>query len=423
MYAAIPFVAPRQQNDPLRQRWGRLICEHFGGEEALGKILESRSQDPDAIRKRVRANQMLLLAEAAGVQTRYVMESLAPRWGMNTNDMRAAMKQAAQMQVRGEAAGAGANLVADITQFTTSVLHTSLEIFPRLLANQLVSIQPLTAPSGYVFFLRSEDDSGRNLSDLDLFDKDYSADPGEGEQIKRVKSTLDKELVEVSYRKLMWEASHEVQVALRSQYSMSIEQINDGIVAREMAWEVDRVIIDRLYEFGEHDYYFDPTPTGYDSWNETDKQAYDKNFLRKTMAEVETNMQKEIFVKPNWAIAGSEVIKFLKRLREFEAHKSGTSMGDMVLTNGSAHFAGTIQDIKVWHDPQLDDCAMLVGHTEQMDPFYAGYIWSPFGLASILTAAWTDPDFLLTKKARALAFATYGVRRKQYARVHLRPCS
>lgn len=413
--AAVPFVLPRNANDPMRRRYGAIVAEHFGGQDAFAKIIESRSQDDADVRKRIRANQMLMLCEATGMQARYVLEAIAPQLGHSPQSIAAACSN--------EAMVAGTNAVADITNFITQMLHMSLDVFPRLLANQLVSIQPLTQPSGYVFFLTGHDEDGRNLSDLELFDKDYTADPGEGAQIRKVKTKLSKQLVECEYRKLMWESSHEVMVALRSQHGLSIDQINDGLVAREMAWEVDRVVIDRLFEWAENDYYFDPTDAGrYAAKADTEKKAYDETFASHTLTDVETDMQASCFVKPNWALAGTEVIKFLKRLRKYEAKKEGT-LGDMVVSNGSIQYAGTIDDLKIWHDPQLDPCAMLVGYTQDMDPFYAGFIWSPFGLASIMTAAWTDPDFLLTKKARALAFATHGVRRRQYARVHIKPCS
>lgn len=417
MIHAIPYVTPRGKNDRLRKKWGAVVAEHFAAGE-FDKIMEGRSLPDEDMRKRIRANQMLALCDAVGLQTRFVMEAIAPNLSMTPDQVRQAMSNEAG------AASAGTNVVSNITAFVTQMLHMSLDVFPRLLANELVSIQPLNQPSGYIFFLTGHDETGRNLSDLDLFNKNYTQDPGEGQQIKKVKTKLSKELVECEYRKLMWESSHEVMVALRTQHNLSIDAINDGLVAQEMAWEVDRVIIDRLYEFGKNDYYFDPSKAGtYEALAETEKKAWDERFLNRTLVNVETDMQASIFVKPNWALAGTEAIRFLKRLRKFEARKAGANMGDMIVSNGSVVFQGQIDDMKIWHDPQLDPCSILMGHTQNMDPFYAGFIWSPFGLASIMTAAWTDPDFLLTKKARALAFATKGVRAEQYARVHLKPCS
>jgi hypothetical protein len=416
MIGALPYTLPRHKNDRLRKKWGPLVAEHFK-EGEFDRLMGARTLEGKDQVNRIRANQMLQLCEATSLQTRYVLESIAPQIGHSAESLRQAMTN------ESGPLDSTHNQLSDITSFITQMLHMSLDVFPRLLANELVSIQPLNSPSGYIFFLTGHDQTGRNLSDLDLFDQDYTADPGEGQQISKVKTRLSKQLVEAEYRKLMWESSHEVMVALRSQFGLSIEAINDGLVAKEMAWEVDRVIIDRLYDFADQDYTFDPTDGGsYDSKTEQDQKAYDEKFLSRTMANVETDMQSRIFVKPNWALAGTEAIRFLKRLRKFETRKEG-EMGDIITSNGSIIYSGKVDEMKIWHDPQLDPCSMLVGYTQNMDPFYAGFIWSPFGLASIMTAAWTDPDFLLTKKARALAFATKGIRAEQYARIHFRPCS
>lgn len=396
----------------MRMRWGRFVAEHM---KDFNEVIGSLSNDPDTERKRVKANQLLYICEACGIQAQMACMELAPRLGLTAQGMRQAMEAAAN-----ESVTAGTNVVSHITTFTTQSIHTALDLFPRLLSNGLCSVQPLTGPTGFAFAMKHFDETGRDLSDLDTFDQDYTEDPGEGEQIKKVRTRLTKESVEIEYRKLMHEYSHEVNVALKSQYGMNIEAINDGVVNREMAWEVDRVVIDRIVDFAGPEYFFDPTRENtYDSLGEVDQQAYDKNFVRKTLSEMETDMQATVYNQPNWALAGTDVIKFLKRLREYEAHRAGTNMGDVITTNGSVTLAGQMNGMLIYHDPQLDRELMLTGFTNNMDPFYAGFIFLPFGLASILTAAWTDPDVLLTKKARAMAFATKGIRSGQFAKVWL----
>ena len=375
--------------------------------EGFGAAMESRSEDPDKLAARCRANTLLYLAEAAGYQSEMVLQAAAPSMGMTAKQMKAAF----------EAAGDG--LVSQVTSFVTQMLHMSLEIWPRLVSQRLVSVQPLMQPNGYVFYMKHYDQTNRDLADLDTFSSTYTSDPGEGAQIKKVRSELTKQLVEVNYRKLMWQQSHEVAVAMFSQYKIRLEDVNDSLLSREMAWEVDRTVVDELVGSAGTSYHFDPNAAGaYNGYTPSEKQAYDKNFLRITMAGAEAQMTADVYRLPNWAIAGTNVIKFLARLPEYNATRSD-GMNNQQVYNGSLINTGKLNNLEIWHDPQIDSDLMLIGYTEPNDPFYAGFIFAPFGLATVLTAAFTDPNNLLTRKARAIAFATKMIRPQQYARIYL----
>lgn len=415
-----PFTVRRDKTDPMRRKWEGILAQHMAD---LPAIFEAYAPDDKIVRKRIQAVQMMMVAEASSMQAHHALMKLAnSHFGISQDRM------SKLMRASGEAVSTGTNVVADIVAFVTQTIHTTLEIWPRLLSSLLCSMQPLLQPSGYVFFYKHYDQTGRDLADLSQFQMGYTADPGEGEQIKKVRTKVTKELVEASYRKIMTEWSHETDVAMASTYKMSIENINDGIMAREMMWEIDRTVIDRLYDFaGLGDYYFNPDytdqGTSVASLVPTEQTAWWEMFLRRTYNQVETDMQAAVYQKPNWAIAGNTMIAFLKRLGgKFESKPAAGArqFGDQVLTKGTLQVAGYINgDVTVWHDPQMDTKEMLVGYTDDMDPMYAGFIFSPFGAASVLTAAFTDPNFLLTRKARATAFATKGVRSKQYARIHL----
>lgn len=410
---ANPFTMSRAGDDPLVRRWGPAIRQHVEGFEAA---IASRASDPDSVRKRVRLNQMLMIAEGTAFQAQTAVRGVLARIG-HTQASYEAWKKAA---MAGEAA-AHVNVLADITDFVTQNIHTALSIFPRMLATQLVSIQPLLQPMGYVFAVTHTDEADRDLSDLDTFDPDFTEDPGEGESIEKIKTKVTKTLVEAEYRKLGWEESHEMNVALQTQYGMSSEALNDNMLGHELMWETDRAIIDRLTDFAGEDYYFDPDDGGnYAGKDDVNKAAYDNRFLRETWNQAETDMQDAIFQKPNWAIGGKDAIAFLGRLKVWEAYKQGKTMGDTVISTGRIALAGFVNNMPVWHDPQLDNDLILMGYTDNMNPFYAGYIYCPFGAASILTASFTDPDNLLTRKGAAIAFATHGVKAAQYARVWVR---
>lgn len=404
-----PFKMRRPKGDPLRDAFGPYVAEHIAD---LDKVLEGRGSEGDMLMKRVRANQMLHMAHGTMHQCKYALIGCSRQFGMNPGQMRRALE-------------AGENLTGDITDFVTQSIHTSLDVLPRLLANRLVSIQPLNQPSGYAFTMTRRDGADtRDLADLTTFDKTFADDPGEGQQIEKAKVTLSKARVDCRYKKLMGEWSWEVDVALQSQYMYTIEDLHDDMSAEEIAWEVDRDVIDRVAAFAARDYYFDPNPNNnFDTLAPTEQKAYREQFLSVGLGAAETDMEAVIFRPPNWFIAGTNVITWLRAIATYGSDRISRE-GDMSISTGQIPSSGfRIDNRPVWHDPQLDPDLMLMGYTESMDPFYAGYIYLPFGAASKVTAAFEDPNTLLTRKARALAYATHGVKSRQYSRLWLRRAS
>lgn len=399
-----------------RQLLEPVIAEHM---EGFGDALEGTT--PRMTEERTRAHTLLRIAGAAYEQSSHVARVMAQRqdpMAFATNDPNAM-----------EAALGASTLVANVTSFITQMIHMSLEVYPRLIAPKLVSVQPFTQPSGYVFYLNrlAKDNgpggsgSGRSLSTLGTFDRDFSVHENEGDQVRAVGVELTKTLVEVEYRALMHQSSHEVDVALRSQYGLDIMALGDLITAEEMAWEVDRVIVSNVVNFAatntRGNLTFDTTNSGtYSSMSPSEQQAYDKKFAREVMSQACIEMSADIFRIPNWWICGTNVAKLLAKTPEVVAEKAGDSdYWDQARTQGSIIYSGRMRDGSIiLHDPQLDPNKMVCGYVDQMNPFYAGYIFSPFGLASLLTAAFQDPDTLLQKKARALAFAAVGVRPQQF---------
>lgn len=410
-----------QGNSPMSQ--ARRFMEPFISEhmEGFGKALEGRATALTP--ERVRAHTLMRVGMAAARQSISVCEAIQNR-GLGMFGGSAAM----------EATLASSTLRAQITDFVTQMIHMSLDVYPRLIAPNLVSVQPFTQPSGYLFYLHrvaknngaGGTGSGRRLDATSTFDASYGDLGAEGDQLKAVGITLEKVLVECKFKGLMHQQSHQVDVALRSQYGFDLQALGDITTADELAWEVDREIVTDVIAFSQTNtrgtLYFDPTRGGtYDTLTPSEQKAYDQSFITKTFSVADTDMATDCYARPNWAICGGNVINLLRRTpNAYAMTTAGNGMPDQNINRGALLQTGVTPDgKKIWHDPQLDPDLMILGHVDNMNPFYAGYIYSPFGLASLLTAAFQDPDTLLTKKARALAFAKKGVRAQQFRRVKL----
>ena len=416
-----PFAVPvpltgRGKLCDARRALGPIIKDHF---PEFDKAMEGRFAA--ASPERYRGHAMLRSAIAAYEQASYVANAVVQR----SNPMAAA----AGLAFAAEAPLASSTLQAQVTDFITQMIHVSLEVYPRLIASRLTSLQPFTQPSGYVFYMRrlAKDDgpttsgtAGRSLADLDTHDPEYSLWENEGDQIRAVGMELTKDLVEVEWRALMHQFSHQVDVALRSQHSMDILTIGDMITADELAWEVDRTVVDRLVTFAgtntRGDVYWDPDDGGsYSTYAPSEQAAYDRRLLEVAITAIQVEMAHDIFRQPNWAVVGTNVAKQIAKTPMAFGLKVSDQMFDQRRMSGNILQMGTsIDGVLYLHDPQIDPNLALFGHVDNMNPFYAGAIFSPFGLASVLTAAFQDPDTLLTKKSRALAFAFKGVRPQQF---------
>lgn len=417
-----PYAVAREVDDTLLARLGPIVSEHMKGVKSFDEFKRLMTTNSvlsvEEIQQRVRGNAMLQLAEGTALQARIALEGFCKQRGITKAKFEAAMAN--------EDLASGINQLSDVVTWTTQMLHLSLSIFPKLYAQQLCSVQPMNSPTANVFYLTKRDDNGNDLSDLDTFNANLSADPGEGQQIRKVKHKITSDSVSIEYHKLMRETSWESEVKMASQFNMSMGSMDDALLGQQMLWDIDRIVINRLLAFASATYTFDQTKGGtYNSLVPTEQEAWDRNFMRRTWNDAKTDFQALIYRAPNWCLAGTEVCKFLGRQKGlWETVKSGDpNFADTTIGNGEIAFAGRYDDINVWHDPQMDHCTALVGHTDQMNPFYAGFIFSPFGLASLLTAAFRDPNNLLERRAQAMAFATKGVRSEQYIKIKLGSCS
>jgi hypothetical protein len=391
-----------------------IISQHM---EGFGEALEGVTSKITP--ERTRAHTLMRIAQCAGHQASHVARSLVSKGNPFAAN---------------EATLASSTLQANVTNFVTQMIHTNLEVYPRLIAPRLMSVQPFTQPSGYIFFLKriaknngaGGGGAGRSLADLDTFDSTYGDHTNEGDQVNAVGVQLTKTLVEVEYMALMHQGSHEVEVALRSQYGLDLSDLGNLFTAEELAWEVDRKLVSGLYAFAatnpRGDLTFDTTKGGtYASLTPSEQKAYNQSFVTDILNQGAVEMGHDIFRSPNFYACGTNVASLLAKTPNAMAEKTGdTGYFDQALVQGSIIQSGRMRDgTVVLHDPQMNPNHMVMGHYDNMNPFMAGYIMSPFGMASLLTAAFQDPDTLLRKQARALAFAQVGVNPKQYRRIRL----
>jgi hypothetical protein len=379
------------------------IADHFKEYE---EAMEARSNENPI--GRIRGHQMLRIAKGSADMARQAMEK--------------------RYELMGTADTVDNTVISgNIAQFITQEIHRSLDVWLRMIHTQLVSVQPLTQEAGYIFYdshvAHPNTVNQYDLTDLAQFDHTLG-DHDEGGQVDSVGVGLESEIVQVKWKALNTNVTNRAQNRLMTQHGLSARDWGDGTSAHMLAWLQDRDVIAALVAFAETNprgpIHWDPTNGGtYDTMTPSEQHAYDKSFIRKILtARVDTEMFADRFVQPNWYIAGTNAAQLLARTPEMIAEKQ-QDMFDQSIARGTLANSMTRDGRRIYHDPMIDPDIMVCGHTNPLNPFWAGFAAGTLGSASLATAWWMNPQNLVESKARAVAYFYKGIRPQQYRLVRL----
>lgn len=317
---------------------------------------------------------------------------------------------------------------ANVLAFTTFAFPLVRRIFPRLIANDLVSVQPMSQPTGKIFYFDiNYDKTGsppvQNRVDLPAKFSSTYAQAAEAAQVPQLNLSIESVDVSAVTKKLSAKWSMESEQDLFAYHGLNAENELMTALGDEIAREIDRTIINALFVFagaGNINWHSTlPTTGGYslESPKEYQETIYD--------AIVDANNL--IFAKryrnANWIVAGTTTCGRLEKLDKFRLFPAADPVGQIVY---GPHIFGTISGRwTVYKDPWLDPT--LPGGAEQIllgykgtTPLDTGYIYAPY-IPLLTTAPFTNPDTLTTVRAMMTRFANQGVIPESYATVTIIP--
>jgi len=134
---------------------------------------------------------------------------------------------------------AGAMTTSDLATAIPYLMGIVLDMTPELIVGRYCSVQPMSTDSGLIAYWKIKDESGTEIRTPAGFyaARDYSDDPGEKEQIKRIKGGLTTEAITPTAKKLMWDQSVEVLRRLRTNWGMDGASIMVNECAKQIAME------------------------------------------------------------------------------------------------------------------------------------------------------------------------------------------
>lgn len=277
-------------------------------------------------------------------------------------------------------------LSTDITTFTTSLLPGIRRMFNNLYAMDLVSVQPLTGPSGYIWFLQKlfsdnygqEGITGETTELQDARTKDYAVS-GEKGTIRKIQLALKKQLIETGIRKLGADWTIESEQDMKSQWKLDVEAELTPELIDELGREIDHSIIRALRQGVAHTVQFDPT-----AYPQYDRSTVERDAYRKGIYKAIVDARAWVFQnKPGvdrggvdwWLVMNGYTYAMIEKLEQFVAsHPTADQSGAI----GQFRNAGTLANLyKVYVDPGFANDEILLGikgDWKMSVGYYAPYI-------------------------------------------------
>jgi len=273
-----------------------------------------------------------------------------------------------------------ATLSTGIATFPTSILPAVRRIYSNLIAMDLVSVQPLTTPTGYIYWLdhvytdtKADESIVGGTTRLDQVRPKQYALSGEATTIRGIQYKLTKKLIETLNYKLKADWTIEAEQDLKSQWKMDLESEIIPQVTEEVIRETDKVIIDQLLA---------GAGAGNVNWNTnyptadattTDRKSYDATLYGAVLDANQLIIEKK-FINASWLITTPAVYTRLSKLENFNIDPLAIGQ----IGNIGRRYVGTIGNIfKVYVDPWFTANKILLGVKGDSWKYAVGY-YSPY---------------------------------------------
>ncbi len=250
-----------------------------------------------------------------------------------------------------------------IQTFTTSLLPAVRRIYANLVAMDLVSIQPLGGPSGFIYWMDHKFTSAYAADDIAAGDnladhqdaKGYTNSKEKDTDIKEIEASLSSKLIETEIKKVATRWTLEAEQDFTSQWKMNLEGELMPELSNQIIREVNRKIIAALLAGAKNNVNWSITVPDGDTTS-ADKMAYYQT-LWHSIQLANTQIIGEKYQPATWMMMNHNTYYYLERLQNF---KADPNMGEAGQTY--TRYVGTLSGLyKVYVDPWFEDNKILMG--------------------------------------------------------------
>jgi hypothetical protein len=253
---------------------------------------------------------------------------------------------------------------SNIATFTTSLLPAVRRVFANLVGMDLVSVQPLAGPSGFIYWIdhRFESTHGADgISADDRVDEHQDAetytDSSEKGTIRELYFKLTSKQVNTSSKKAAGTWTIEAEQDLQSQWNLDLEAELLPELANLITREINRTIVNALIAgvgSGDTEWNIN-TPAG--DTSTSDKLAYYQTLWHAILTS-DTLVFNNKFRNPDWLLMNASTYYYIARLNNFRGEPRITNQHAAV----STRYVGTLNDqYRVYIDPFMSDNKIIMG--------------------------------------------------------------
>ncbi len=278
-------------------------------------------------------------------------------------------------------------LAAATGAFTTFAYPLVRRVYPKLISQELFTVQPMSQPTGKVFFLdftyNDSPDAGNRLDVTANFDKDYATST-EGGTVKAVNLGISSITITAEQKKLKAIWSIEAQQDLAAYHGLDMESELMQVLADEIVREIDRILINDAVTnatAGNINFNVNGSP----STLPTEQRAWNEK-LYEAIIDANNLIFKKRYKNATWILADTDTCARLEKLNGFKLASISDTAAQ--IQDGGRHLFGTLQNRwMIYKDPWFTANTMFLGFkgSSFLD---AGYVYSPF------VPFWTTPLFI-----------------------------
>lgn len=270
-------------------------------------------------------------------------------------------------------------LTTSFSTFTTALLPAVRRIYSKLMVMELLSVQPLPAPSGYIYYIdHTFGTTGGGATEgqrLDLYRYPSYANSSEKGTIRDINFQLKSLLVSTTTKKLKAGWTLEAAQDLNSQWKLDLWAEMMPQLTDEISREIDSTLVTALVA---------GAGAGNVNWNANgyltdDKSTWEKRQYDQTLynAIVDANAYifKKKYVQANWLLMNGDTFARVQKLEKFSADPSITP--DQQAQIGWRYEGTLANKFKVYVDPWFTDNKILLGFKGGDWKYACGY-YAPY---------------------------------------------
>lgn len=309
--------------------------------------------------------------------------------------------------------------MSNVGAFTTFAFPLVRRIFPKLIAQELCSVQPMTQPTGKIFYLDFKYGTAKGgISQGDRLDvkgadaKDYATRTPETGTVPEINFHISSVSVEAIEKALKAKWTIEAQQDLKAYHGLDAESELMTVLSEEIIREIDMLIIDGMLNAataGNVNWNKNMPNTA--PWTNLDPKVYQAT-LYDAIVDANNLIFKKRYRNATWLVADSDTCT---RLEKLEGFKLMETVDDAVYNVG-IHLFGVLRNRwKVYKHPWFVPNKILVGYkgTSWLD---TGYVYAPY-IPLYTTPLLIDPDDFTPRRGMMSRFAHAAVVGDCYATV------